>query len=353
MYMKQANNSTTPRILLIYTGGTIGMIENPETGRLQAFKFAFLEENMPELKRLSFNVDSIQFAPPVDSSNITISHWLELAEIIESRQNDYDGFVVLHGTDTMSYTSSALSFLLKGLGKPVILTGSQLPIGRLRTDGKENLLTALQIAAARDEQGKPMVPEVCIYFNTNLMRGNRTVKVSADQFDAFVSYNYPILAHAGIDICFNTKHIQHQEDSFGFTTHRALERNISLLHLFPGITEEVVRSILTAPKLRGVVLESYGSGNAPTEDWFINLLQDAIKKEIVIVNVTQCQTGSVEMNRYETGARLAEIGVASGYDMTSETAITKLMFLLAQSLTPQEVAFHMEHSICGELTRND
>lgn len=351
--MNRQNQPGTAHVLLIYTGGTIGMIENPETGRLQAFEFAFLEEHLPELKRLSFEVECIQFNPPIDSSDITVAHWLDLAQIILSKRDQYDGFVVLHGTDTMSYTASALSFLLKGLLKPVVLTGSQLPIGRLRTDGKENLITALQIAAAQDDKGQAMVPEVCIYFNANLMRGNRTTKISADEFDAFVSYNYPNLAHAGIDISFRKKHIHNNDDTLPFAAERAMERNISVLHLFPGITPEVVSSVLNAPHLRGVVLQSYGSGNAPTKDWFIDLLKDAIKRDIVIVNVTQCQSGSVEMTRYETGARLAEIGVASGFDMTCETAITKLMFLLAQPLTPKEVAYHMERSMCGELTHNE
>ena len=330
------------------------MIEDPATGALRAFNFTYLQDHIPELQRLGFEISSIQFDPPIDSAAITVDLWIRLARTIGENYDKYDGFVVLHGTDTMAYTASALSFLLRGIAKPVVFTGSQLPVGRLRTDGKENLITALQIAAERGEDGRAMVPEVSIFFDKYLLRANRTIKCSADQFEAFASNNYPHLAYAGIHIRYNEKHIyrtpKDEKTELEVTTH--VDPHVCVLKMFPGITPEVVQAVLSIPTLRGVVLETYGSGNAPTDDWFIEALADAVKRGIVIVNVTQCESGKVEMGRYDTGIRLGQVGVVSGFDMTTESAITKLMYLLGKGLSPQEVGVEMQISICGELTQN-
>ncbi|MDL2255051.1 type I asparaginase [Parabacteroides sp. OttesenSCG-928-K15] len=339
-------------ILLIYTGGTIGMMENPETGVLEAFDFQHLKDNMPELKKLGYNVSSIQFDPPMDSSEMGPECWKRLVEIIADNYAGYDGFVILHGTDTMSYTASALSFMLENLNKPVILTGSQLPIGMLRTDGKENLITAIEIAAAA-ENGQPLVPEVCIFFENNLLRGNRTSKVSADNFNAFRSYNYPPLAHAGIHIKYDLQQVYHPVSRKPLKPHYLLDNNIAILKLFPGISSQVVESILSIPQLKGVVMETYGSGNAPSQEWFLGMLKNAVERGIVIVNVSQCIAGTVEMHRYETGHKLLEAGVISGYDSTTESAVTKLMFLFGHGMRPEEVKEHMNCSLIGEITLPD
>ena len=309
-------------ILLIYTGGTIGMIENPETGVLESFNFQHLKDNMPELKKLGYSVATIQFDPPMDSSEMGPDSWMKIVKIIADNYQKYDGFVVLHGTDTMSYTASALSFMLENLSKPVILTGSQLPIGMLRTDGKEN----------------------------DLLRGNRTSKINADNFNAFRSYNYPALAHAGIYIKYDLPQVYHPVSRKPLKPHSLLDRNIAILKLFPGISPQVVESILNIPGLKGVVMETFGSGNAPCEEWFLNMLKEAVDRGIVIVNVTQCRAGSVEMHRYETGHKLLEAGVTSGFDSTTESAVTKLMFLFGHGLTPDEVKEHMNCSLIGEVS---
>lgn len=339
-------------ILLIYTGGTIGMIENPETGVLESFNFQHLENNMPELKKMGYAVSTIQFEPPMDSSEMGPDSWMKLVGIIAENYHQYDGFVILHGTDTMSYTASALSFMLENLDKPVIFTGSQLPIGMLRTDGKENLITAIEIAAAK-ENGLPVVPEVCIFFENSLMRGNRTSKYNADNFNAFRSYNYPPLATAGIHIKYEQAQVYHPVARRPLKPHYLLDRNIAILKIFPGISPSIVESILNIPDLKGVVMETFGSGNAPCYDWFLKMLKDAVERDIVIVNVTQCCVGSVEMHRYETGHKLMEAGVISGYDSTTESAVAKLMFLFGHGLTADEVKEHMDCSLIGEVTIPD
>jgi len=288
----------------------------------------------------------------MDSSEMGPESWKDLEDIVATNYHRYDGFVILHGTDTMSYTASALSFMLENLGKPVILTGSQLPIGMLRTDGKENLITAIEIAAAK-ENGQPIVPEVCIFFENALLRGNRTQKVNADHFNAFRSYNYPPLAHAGIHIKYDTGQIYHPVSRKPLKPHYLLDRNIAILKLFPGISQQVVESILNIPGLKGVVMETYGSGNAPSYEWLLQMLKDAVDRGIVIVDVTQCSGGSVEMHRYETGHKLLEIGVISRYDSTTESAVTKLMFLFGHEMSPQEVKEHMNCSLIGEVTIPD
>ena len=337
------------RILLIYTGGTIGMLENPQTGALEPLDFNYLLDQVSELAHLDCEIQSLSMEPPIDSSAIRPQHWIELADIIEQEYAHYDGFVILHGTDTMAYTASALSFMLKGLSKPIIFTGSQLPIGRLRTDGKENLITALEIASAADELGRPRVAEVCIFFQNQLMRGNRTSKISADQFRAFESHNYPTLAYSGIDIRYNDNFI-HRPKQGELQVYKSISSDVIILKLFPGITREILAAILGIKGLRGVVLETFGSGNAPNEAWFIDLLQEAINKGIIIINVTQCTTGYVDMCRYETGRKLNTLGIISGMDMTAEAAITKLMVLLGQNFDDAKLRELISNPIRGEMS---
>lgn len=342
-----------PSVLLIYTGGTIGMIENPETGALEAFNFDQLQENVPELKRFNYRIASYQFTPPIDSSDMQPVLWAKLVKIIHYNYNNFDGFVILHGTDTMAYTASALSFMLENLSKPVILTGSQLPIGVLRTDGKENLITSIEIAAARRPDGKAMVPEVCIFFENQLLRGNRTSKINAENFNAFRSYNYPALATAGIHIKYNKEQILNVNENKPLKPHFVFDTNVTVLTLFPGIQENIVQSILETPGLRAVVMKTFGSGNAPQQPWLIRLLKEATERGIVIVNISQCQTGMVEMARYETGLHLLDAGVISGYDATIECVLTKLMFLIGHKLTPREIRLEMSRNIVGEFSKPD
>lgn len=341
---------SSAKVLLIYTGGTIGMMENSETGALEPFNFSHLKSNMPEIKRLNFQVETYLFDPPIDSSDVSPEKWQAMTKIIADNYDAYDGFVILHGTDTMAYTASAMSLMLENLTKPVIFTGSQLPIGKLRTDGKENLITALEIAADKDEFGCPTVPELCIYMQNLLMRGNRTKKVNADNFSAFRSPNYPCLAEAGLDIRYNTNFILKPDCNKPIRFNFGVEHRVVILKLFPGITEEVVRALLSSTGLKGVVLETYGSGNSLQDKWFIDLLHDAVEKGIVIVNVTQCLYGSVEMSRYENGLCLEKIGLISGYDITTEAALAKLMILFGEGKTPEEVKKLMTVSLRGELT---
>lgn len=342
--------SATKSILLIYTGGTIGMVENPTSGALEALDFTYLYDNVPELIRIGCHIEVEQLTPPIDSSAVTPQVWEQIASIIEQSYDRYDGFVVLHGTDTMSYTASALSFMLEGLSKPVVFTGSQLPIGKLRTDGKENLITAIEIAAATLPDGRSRVPEVTIFFENYLMRANRTCKVSADQFNAFASFNYPELAYAGIDIRYNDKMIYREEMERRLRVNKDFDPNVAILKLFPGITPEVVEAILGIPRLKGVVLETFGSGNAPKSEWFLEALGAAVQRGVVIVNVTQCPRGYVDMRRYATGNRLQEIGLVGGFDSTTEAALTKLMHLIGLGYTPEEVRKLMTCSLRGEIS---
>lgn len=337
-------------VLLIYTGGTIGMIENAQTGALENFNFEQLQKHIPEIQKFNFPIDTYQFDPPMDSSDIEPDIWRKLVQIIHDNYEHYTGFVILHGTDTMAYTASALSFMLEGLAKPVILTGSQLPIGVLRTDGKENLMTSIEIATAQNKEGEPLVPEVCIFFESRLMRGNRTTKMNAENFNAFRSFNYPVLAQAGIHIKYYNTQIHKHKEKQNLKPHYLLDTNVVVLKLFPGIQENVVASILGIEGLKAVVLETYGSGNAPRKEWFIRRLCQASAKGIVIVNITQCKAGMVEMERYETGYQLLQAGVVSGYDSTTESAVTKLMFLLGHGYTPDEVRDRMNRSMTGEIT---
>lgn len=286
----------------------------------------------------------------MDSSDMATDAWRKLVQIINDNYGQYSGFVILHGTDTMAYTASALSFMLEGLDKPVILTGSQLPIGVLRTDGKENLLTSIEIATAKHPNGRPIVPEVCIFFENHLMRGNRTTKINAEDFNAFRSFNYPVLASAGIHIKYNNAQIHSEDTPRKLRPHYRMDTNIAILKLFPGIQENVIEAVLSIKGLKAVVLETYGSGNAPRAEWLLHRLHDAYKQGIILVNVTQCSAGTVEMERYETGYQLMQAGMVCGYDSTTESAVTKLMFLLGQDYSPSEVRVLMNRSIAGEIT---
>jgi len=338
------------KILLIYTGGTIGMIEDAATGSLKPVNFANLKQNVPELKKLKFNIDSISFRHPVDSSDIGPKEWKQIVGIIEKNYAAYDGFVILHGTDTMAYTASALSFMLENLTKPVILTGSQLPIGKIRTDGKENLITALEIAVDKAPDGKPFVQEVCIFFQNILTRGNRTTKINAANFKAFNSFNYPILAEAGANIVYQHDRCYCSDENSKPKFHYLLDPNVAILKLFPGISLNTLKAFFSIKKLRGVILETYGSGNAPEDEKFLNIIAAAINRGIVIVNVTQCASGRVRMERYESGRKLQECGVISGHDITTEAAVTKLMFMLGHGYDKEKVVDMMKRSVAGEVT---
>ncbi len=322
---------------------------DPDTRALSPLDFNRLIERLPEFKYIKTDVDIYQFSA-IDSSDMTPVRWAQLVRIISRSYSKYDGFVILHGTDTMAYTASALSFMLENLTKPVILTGSQLPIGTLRTDGKENLLTSIELAAMKDGEGRATVPEVCIYFSGRLLRGNRSSKKSADGFAAFDSDNFPHLCEAGVHFRFNTREILSPSFAKPMVPHTAVNTDVMILSLFPGIRESHTRHVLATPGLRGLVLRSYGSGNAPQFPWMTSLLKDASARGITIVNVTQCDTGRVEMGRYSTGNHLLDAGVISGYDGTVEATVTKLMFLLAHYSDTKTVRTLMNRSLAGEIT---
>lgn len=338
------------KVLIIYTGGTIGMGINPQTGALEPLDFNHLVESMPEFKQLQTGVEVYQFTPPIDSSDMSPRLWAQLVRIISERYDRYDGFVILHGTDTMAYTASALSFMMENLTKPVILTGSQLPIGQLRTDGKENLITSVELASLKDRNGHAKVPEVCIYFSGRLLRGNRSTKKNADGFNAFETFNYPHLCDAGVNFTFHDHHILQPDFSKPMIPHFAMDHNVVVFSLFPGIQESIIRHVLDAPELRGIVMRSYGSGNAPQRPWLTQLLTNAAHRGVVIVNISQCVAGSVEMSRYDTGYHLKKSGLVSGYDSTVEAAVTKLMFLQARHNDPHIIRSMMAKSIAGEIT---
>ena len=336
-------------ILIIYTGGTIGMKQNPETGALAPFNFNQIEDEVPELKKFHYKLETISFNPPVDSSDISPSFWVELAELISKNYNKFDGFVILHGTDTMSFTASALSFMLQNLDKPVILTGSQLPIGMLRTDGKENLISAIEIAAA-SRNGQPLVPEVCIFFENRLFRGNRTTKHNAEHFNAFRSDNYPYLAEAGINIKYNFAFIHYPTSKKELKILTNLDNNIGVLKLFPGITPVAVDAAFNSIGIKAVILETFGSGNAPSQPWFLEKVKKAVDSGIIIFNVTQCHAGSVDMDKYENGLILKNAGVVSGKDITFEAAVAKLMLLLGSKLDNKSLKQELVKSISGEIS---
>ncbi len=336
-------------ILLIYTGGTIGMVKDYKTGALKAFDFNNLRERIPELNQLDCKIKTISFEEPIDSSNMNPTYWIKITTIIEENYKEADGFVVLTGSDTMSYTASAISFMLENLCKPIIFTGSQLPIGDLRTDAKENLITAIQIASAR-EKSKPKVTEVCLYFEYKLYRANRTTKINAEHFEAFSSSNYPALAESGVHLKFQDHLLFHSKGEKQLKVRKKLNDNIVILKLFPGISLEVIKTILGIKGLKGVVLETYGSGNASTQKEFIALLANAIKRGIEIIDVTQCIGGSVILGHYETSTELQKIGVVSGNDITTESAIAKLMYLLGEEIPKEEFKEIFEKSLRGELT---
>jgi len=345
-------NTATPdkpksKVILIYTGGTFGMAHDRH-GVLVPFDFALILEHLPTLRNLSLELTVISFNNPIDSSNISPEHWQTIAKIIFENYEANDGFVVLHGTDTMAFTASALSFMLSGLTKPVILTGAQLPISEPRSDARENLITSLEIAAAKTN-GKAVVPEVCIYFGDELIRGNRSKKTESMHFDAFQSENYPPLAKAGVKIEYNESAIHQSRSNETLLLLDKLDTSLAILKLFPGITEATVKAVINIAGLKAIVLETYGSGNAPTTKWFIDLLKEAISKGLIVLNISQCPGGMVVQGKYETSKVLQEIGVLSGGDMTTEAALTKLMVLLGE-YGSKEVKLKIGKSIVGELT---
>lgn len=338
-----------PTLLIIYTGGTIGMVKDSENGSLRPLPFNHIMDEIPEISKAQCIISSYTFNPPLDSSNVNPDEWVKIAKVIEENYNKYDGFVVLHGTDTMAYSASALSFMLENLSKPVVFTGSQLPIGSLRTDAKENLISAVELAAARHD-GSPLVPEVSIYFESKLYRGNRTSKYNAEEFNAFQSYNYPPLAEMGVHIRYNFPLIRKSQQEEEFRVHYNLNTDVAILKIFPGISEKVIKAVLNIEGLKGVVLETYGAGNAPSVGWFINEIKEALTRGVIVLNVSQCAEGAVEMGMYETSLELERAGVISGRDITTEAAVTKLMYALGKNATQNEIKLDLNRSMRGEIT---
>ncbi|SHG67568.1 asparaginase [Flagellimonas flava] len=342
--MKEETN-----ILLIYTGGTIGMVKDYDTGALKAFNFEELVGNIPELNQLDCNIKGVSFDRPIDSSNMNPTYWGEIASIIDENYNVYDGFVVLHGSDTMSYSASALSFMLENLSKPVIFTGSQLPIGDLRTDAKENLITSIEIAALR-EKGRPLIQEVGLYFEYKLYRANRTTKINAEHFQAFASLNYPPLVESGVHLNVHHEYLTKTKNGGrSLVVHKNMDNNVAVLKLFPGLNEQVLTSILTISGLKALILETYGAGNAPMDDWFLSAVEAAVKAGLHIINVTQCSGGAVSMGHYETSEKLKELQLVNGKDITTEAAVAKAMYLLGNGVSGKLFKTIFETSIRGEM----
>ncbi len=337
-----------PKVLIIYTGGTIGMVETPQG--LQPFDFSHLMDNVPKIGRLDVDIESVQFAQPIDSSNMNPSYWGQIVKDIADRYDEFDGFVVLHGTDTMAYTASALAFMLRNLRKPVVITGSQLPIGAVREDGTENLISAVQVAAAKDADGNPMIQEVVISFQDYIVRGCRSTKFTSTGFHAFKSFNYPVEGDIDLHITYNTPYLLRHDTCLPLEPFYAMDPNLLVLWLYPGITEEVVKAQLATPGIKAVVLRTFGAGNAPTEKWFLDAMRDAVARGLIIYNVTQCLNGGAESKRYYTGDMLTEAGVISGYDITVEAAVTKLMYLIGSGYTPDEIKRYLGVSMVGELS---
>lgn len=325
------------------------MVQKNGNGALSPVKFDQIADEVPEIRRLGYHLESMTFNPPIDSSDMSPKVWARLAKTIQRNYGKFDGFVVLHGTDTMAYTASALSYMLENLDKAVVMTGSQLPIGVLRTDGKENLITAIEIAAAQ-ENGMTIVPEVCVYFDNKLYRGNRVIKRHADHFSAFDSVNYPLLAKAGVDIKFFHENIYHPVNKGILKVSPDFDDHVVVLKVFPGMSREIFEQIISIPTLKGVVLETFGSGNVPTLTWLIRAIKKAIKSRVVFVNISQCQGGAVKMGQYQTSRELLKAGVVSGKDMTTEAAVTKLMFLLGQGLDQEDVKLHLNKNLSGEIS---
>ena len=339
-------------ILLIYTGGTIGMKEDPAIQALRPFNFSQILEEVPELGKFAYRIDSYTFDPIIDSSDVEPSLWVAITELIEEKYDEYDGFVILHGTDTMAYSASAVSFMIEGLTKPVIFTGSQLPIGIPRTDGKENLRSSVEIAAARDSEGHALVPEVCICFDNILMRGNRASKINSDHFRAFRSPNFPPLAEAGINIRYNLQLIRRPVDwNARPVFHKTLDTRVSILKIHPGITPQIVRTILCSNDTRAVIIETYGAGNAPSKEWFLDIVREASESGKIILDITQCLAGSVNMDIYATGKCLKEAGVVNGYDSTTESALGKLFYLLGEIDDNATVKSMLETDLRGEISK--
>ncbi|PLK43764.1 asparaginase [Emticicia sp. TH156] len=342
-------NNRATSVLMIYTGGTLGMVYDSKSKSLVPFVFSEILTNVPELHRLECELTTLTLDKPIDSSNMQPADWVEMARIVYDNFQDYDAFVILHGTDTMAYTASALSYLLENLSKPVILTGAQLPIGVARTDARENLITALEIASAQIN-GRPVVPEVAIYFNSYLLRGSRAKKKESSQFNAFRSDNYPFLAEVGVTIDYNFPFIRPYRTDLPLILHEKLDENVMILKLFPGLHRNLMHNLFKTTGLKGVVMETYGAGNAPSESWFLEELKQAIDAGIVIFNVSQCDGGRVLQGTYQTSRQLQEIGVVSGSDITTEAAITKMMYLFGNEESPERVKFNLERDICGEMS---